>query len=142
MGSCIRFPLSFTCIHMRICIIDDEADCHLLAQKLIEKLVANPDFLHFINGQQAIDYIIRQKSEVSSLPELIFLDINMPVVNGWEFLKMLHSLLIRNYHPVIYMCSSSQDMDDISMAQTYAVKDYLFKPLTLTVLKDILSDFG
>ena len=73
---------------MKICIIDDEADCYFLARKLIEKLMTNSDFLHFINGQEAIDYITKQRSELLSLPELIFLNINMPVVNGWRFLKI------------------------------------------------------
>ncbi|WP_170982850.1 response regulator [Dyadobacter frigoris] len=126
---------------MKICIIDDERICSFLAQKLIKKLVPDSQISHFSNGQEAIDFIAQHRSIVWSLPELIFLDINMPITNGWDFLDILQELKISNYHPLIYISSSSQDVNDIEKAKTYSsVRGYLCKPLTPLMLERILDN--
>ena len=128
---------------MKICLIDDEWICRLIAQKLIEKIIADPDIVEFTEGQSAIDFLARQRQIGEPLPELILLDINMQLANGWQFLDMLQDLDIHDYHPRIYMSSSSIDSGDMAKAQTYpAVYGYLPKPLTPMMLCEIFSDMG
>lgn len=135
--------ISFIGCIMKICIIDDEWVCHIITQKLIEKMISDSQILHFSNGQDAFDFFTQQRFKPSSLPELIFLDINMPLANGWDFLDMLQDLEINDYNPRIFVSSSSQDNDDIARAAIYpAVKGYLPKPLTPVMLKEIFRDMG
>jgi len=133
----------FISYNMKICIIDDEWICHLITQKLIEKMISDSQILHFANGQDAFDFFVQHHLTPSSLPDLIFLDINMPVANGWKFLDMLEELKVNDYDPRIYITSSSQDIDDITTAENYSVvQGYLPKPLTPSMLKEIFRDMG
>ncbi|MBE9461524.1 response regulator [Dyadobacter subterraneus] len=128
---------------MKLGIIDDEWICSFLAQKLIQKVVPDSEISHFKNGLEAIDFMKQNRLSPLSLPEFILLDINMPVANGWDFLDMLNDLEISNYHPVIYISSSSQDPEDIAMAKKYAsVKGFLPKPLTPFKLAGVLDNIG
>ncbi len=126
---------------MKLGIIDDEWICSFLAQKLIQKVVPDSEISHFKNGLEAIDFMKQNRLSPLSLPEFILLDINMPVANGWDFLEMLDNLEISNYHPIIYISSSSQDPEDIAMAKKYAsVKGFLPKPLTPYKLAGVLDN--
>lgn len=128
---------------MKLGIIDDEWICSFLAQKLIQKVVPDSEISHFKNGLEAIDFMKQNRLSPLSLPEFIILDINMPVANGWDFLDMLDDLEISNYHPIIYISSSSQDPEDIAMAKKYAsVKGFLPKPLTPYKLAGVLDNVG
>lgn len=128
---------------MKLGIIDDEWICSFLAQKLIQKVVPDSEISHFKNGLEAIDFMRQNRLSPLSLPEFILLDINMPVANGWDFLEMLDDLEINDYHPVIYISSSSQDPEDIAMAKKYAsVKGFLPKPLTPYKLAGVLDNIG
>lgn len=128
---------------MKLGIIDDEWICSFLAQKLIQKVVPDSEISHFKNGLEAIDFMRQNRLSPLVLPEFIILDINMPVANGWDFLEMLDDLKISNYHPVIYISSSSQDPADIAMAKKYSsVKGFLPKPLTPHKLAGVLDNVG
>jgi CheY-like chemotaxis protein len=128
---------------MKICIIDDDPICHLIAQKMIEKMEVGAQISNFANGLDAIEYITQQKLKPWRLPEVIFLDINMPVANAWNFLEMLEKADIKGYQPWIYICSSSQDRNDVAKAQTFPkVQGYLAKPLSPSVLGNIFQDFA
>lgn len=125
---------------MKICIIDDDNTCHFIARLLISKILVDPDILQFFNGQEAFDFIETWQHKPESLPNLILLDINMPVANGWKFLDMLRELG-NQYQPAIYITSSSQDQRDFSRMQTYGeVKGFLPKPVSKDILEKILLD--
>jgi len=125
---------------MKICIIDDDNTCHFIARLLITKILSKPDILQFFNGQEAFDFIETWQDKPESLPSIIFLDINMPIANGWRFLDMLREL--KNlYQPAIYITSSSQDQRDFSRLQYYReVKGFIPKPVSKEILEGILLD--
>lgn len=91
------------------------------------------------NGKFAIDYLKEILNKVEDIPEIIFLDINMPVMNGWDLLDEFE--LIKGAFPKIpriYILSSTVDPEDYKRAKSYkAVVDFISKPLTKEFLDEI-----
>ncbi|MDO7742963.1 MAG: response regulator, partial [Pedobacter sp.] len=81
-------------------------------------------------------------SQNLDLPDLIFLDINMPIMTGWEFLVEYEKLSINKMIPV-YMLSSSIFQNDIDKAKTFPnVKDFMSKPMSNNQLINIFDSMG
>ncbi len=120
----------------KICyIIDDDKIVHFLTTHLFK--LAFPDWMviPFFNGKEALDAII---NESEPPPRLILLDINMPVMDGWEFLEHLNQLQ-NNNEPQVAMVSSSVDPRDKARISKYPmVTDYLLKPVTKDKIADLV----
>ena len=124
-----------------ISVIDDDPQFQYITKRMIDKVLENHQILQFNDGAQAIEFIGGNLSIPSKLPQLIFLDINMPNVSGWQFVEQLSLIADKSYHPVIYMVSSSTDMEDMDRAATYKkLKGYLVKPLTIPELKRVFGE--
>ena len=121
----------------RTYIVDDDKVLVMLVKLLVKK---HPDYntcLEFTNGKKALDYIKSLSSDIGELPDLILLDINMPVMDGWEFLDEISKLNINKNIPV-YILTSSIDPTDKAKALNYPmVKDYIMKPVTIGRLSEI-----
>jgi len=123
-----------------ISIVDDDPLFQYVTKRMIDKLLSNYNLLQFTDGSQAIAYIRENLENAENLPQLIFLDINMPGLNGWQFLEEFRTLQISNYFPVIYMASSSTDSTDINKAKTYEeLFGYIVKPISREELGEILT---
>ena len=129
--------------NMKICIIDDDPICHFIAEKMIEKVDSKSELSHFQNGREALDFFTEQQDNPERLPDLIFVDINMPVLNGWNFLSMLEELKIKRYDPNIFICSSSNNSQDLARAHIMAgVNGYLNKPLNPRMLQNVFQNIA
>lgn len=117
-----------------IAIIDDDKIFQLTASKTIQSLGYNDNILQFENGDEALKYLSGSLGSKDLLPDYIFLDINMPIIDGWMFLESYSVLKARLAKPAtIYLVSSSIDPRDIKRAKSNAnVSEYVTKP----VLKD------
>ena len=120
-------------------IIDDDK----LTVKLISILVSKNKFCEeiqsFDNAQHAIDKLKQNASNNGVLPDAILLDLNMPAMDGWQFLDEFMLLPIKK-EISIFIMTSSIDPVDIEMAKKYKiVKDYVEKPITSKKL-DVLSN--
>lgn len=114
-------------------VVDDDKVYHFILKKLFSKnnLNINPSF--FINGLEAIEVIKGNIDSGKELPDLILLDINMPIMDGWQFLDEFRKTKIpNNDKTTIYLVSSSDNISDINKAKEYQdqVQDYFFKPMT------------
>ncbi|MFA6249395.1 MAG: response regulator [Mucilaginibacter sp.] len=96
------------------------------------------EILNFSNGKEAIDFLKDPQNE-QRLPDVLFVDINMPVMNGWEFNKAfeeIKSQLGKNI--TLYNISSSIDLEDIKRAKSNPIiTDYLLKPIDEQYLAEI-----
>jgi CheY-like chemotaxis protein len=114
-----------------ICIIDDDKIYQFAASKLLQKYHPDVSVICFDHGRSAIEFIENHKSNPGRLPDVILLDINMPVLDGWGFLAKFALFKNELTKPVkIYIVSSSIDNRDLQKANEYTeVTSYLIKPL-------------
>jgi CheY-like chemotaxis protein len=121
-----------------IWIIDDDDIFQFITRKSIEKIDKNRNIITFSNGQEAIKSI----NQTQEIPDVILLDINMPIMDGWEFLNKYEGLgnsNDKNTH--IYMVSSSIDSKDLDKAQnSIHITDYITKPIDENKMIEILSN--
>ena len=105
---------------------------------MIQRYEPTSAVIEFSNGLDALNFL-KSTQEAEELPEVIFLDINMPVMNGWEFMEefaKIRNMLKKKIE--IYILSSSTDSHDIKKAKSNPeIKDYIVKPLTPDLLKTI-----
>jgi len=125
-----------------ILIVEDQETDQFIAKRYLQKRWPSVKILTALDGRQAIEIL---ESNMQNLPDLILLDINMPRMNGHEFLlewSKRHHLDI----PVVVMLTSSEQVSDKESTQQFSVvKDYLLKPLTkdtVASLEAVLGDAG
>ena len=123
-------------------VIDDDRKYHFLLKNLFKQNGININATFFNNGQEAIEAIKFTKTGESEMPDLILLDVNMPIMNGWQFLEEYSKIrdgLVKT--STVYMISSSNDEVDINKAKSYGdiVKDYFLKPICKEDLDKIFT---
>lgn len=124
-----------------VCLIDDDRIYQFTAKRIIELVNPSQKVIVFSNGKEAIDYFTDCIHSGEEIPEIVFLDINMPVMNGWEFLEAYTQVEsnIKN-STTIYVVSSSIDDADIQRSKNFKeVKDFIVKPLDKHLINNILS---
>jgi len=128
-----------------VLIIDDDEVSNFIYSRVIESSGSFEMIKSCMSGQQALDYLhdtIDNNSD--NFPNMVFLDINMPVMNGWEFLdKYIEEIPCEfQEQAILCMLSSSVYKEDINKSKTYSqVKEYIPKPLTSESLKSILKKY-
>lgn len=124
---------------LNLLVIDDDDINVFIIKKIVEKTGFDIDMVARNNGQQAIDYIKETIAQNSPLPRLVLIDINMPVMNGWEFIEAYESLGIQQKVDM-YILSSSVYENDIEKTKSYkAVKGFISKPLSMERLTELVK---
>lgn len=126
----------------RVCLIDDDHIFVYGAKRLMREINFFEDLSVFANGQEALEHFESKSKSADSLPNLMFLDLNMPIMNGWEFLDAFLNLPgIPSENIAIYIMSSSVDPRDLEKIQNHpAIKNYILKPLTTEDLETVLGE--
>ena len=122
-----------------LCVVDDDKIFTYLLKRLIEKAKIAREIIFFENGREALDYLASHKEDALKLPQLILLDINMTILDGWQFLNEYGKLKPDVPQPIsICMMSSSSEMEDYDRAMdSEHVMDYLQKPVQIPSLKEV-----
>lgn len=113
-------------------VVDDDLVYHFIIKKLFSKCNVNANTSYFFNGLEAIDDL-KNKVKTDNVPDLILLDINMPVFDGWQFLEEFKKLKENLEKEItVYLVSSSNDITDFNKYKEYQdeVKKYYYKPMT------------
>ena len=122
----------------KIMLIDDDPITSLLLEKVNASVHFAKEVLTFYSAVDGLDYLLALNGKKQMPPEVIFLDISMPIVSGWQFLERYKALGITEQQTAIYMLTASADQSDINRARKFThVEDYLMKPLTAGHLQAI-----
>jgi CheY-like chemotaxis protein len=127
----------------KILLVDDDSTSNFLTQMILEDLQVTDTIIVKKNGQEALDYINESCLEKGeNCPELIFLDINMPIMDGFELLDELQ-LLNKLHNPAspvtVVLLTTSNNPKDIEKAKAYNITYYIEKPLTEESIRHLLS---
>jgi CheY-like chemotaxis protein len=129
-----------------ILLVDDDDATNFINRKILNKLKVAEQIHIALNGKEAIEFLQnhntpgQQENEITT-PQLILLDINMPVMDGWEFMDAYHSLSEEKKADVIVvMLSTSGNPDDIKRAESNPeISGYNTKPLHPDLMLDIIE---
>lgn len=120
-------------IMKKILLVDDDPICNLLAQKFLEKIDTPKLVQVAINGLEAVG-ILREFR-----PDVILLDLNMPIMNGFQFITAFKKLELKEKENVkIVIVSSSRDSADIERAKDLGINEFMSKPVTIEKLQAII----
>lgn len=110
-------------------LIEDDDIATFVCKIALDKVAFAENIVSFKNGQEALTYLTSLKDE--EMPEVIFLDLNMPVMNGWEFLAEFETIKPRKgFMPLIYMMTMSVDPADTERLLEHPhLKGFIPKPL-------------
>ena len=122
-------------------IVDDDEIYQFTIKLQIEMLYPNANVISFNDGEQALNYVKEQSNFPEECPQVMFLDINMPIIDGWDFLRELKPHIEQHSHDMsIFMVSSSINPSDITKANDHdLVTEYVTKPITDESLKEIFD---
>jgi CheY-like chemotaxis protein len=121
-----------------VAIVDDEIAHYLTLKAFISRIPLNVSVLHFADGKEMYDYLIKYASKQALLPDYIFLDIHMPRMDGWDFLdkyEEIQNILTKDIS--IYINSSSIEHKERAISHPL-VNDFLNKPVSDIKVQEIL----
>ncbi|MDP5199563.1 response regulator [Flavobacterium sp. DG2-3] len=124
----------------QILCIDDDPITLMLCKKVISKSSFSHEVITAQNGEEALHHfnVLKYTNDKAKIrPELIFLDLNMPIMGGWEFLDHFTSPDYKEFNTVpVIVLSSTIDPEDLAKAKKYPIIiDFLSKPITLPMLE-------
>lgn len=113
-----------------VMLIDDDEIAIYLVKRTISATGLASNIVVHTDAQSALEYLIANKDYKEKMPDVIFLDINMPLMSGWKFLDLFSECQF-SFRPPVYMLSSSDSVADKIKSTQYPgiVKGYFNKPL-------------
>jgi len=123
----------------RVCIIDDDPILIFATKRILQNARLGDTVLVYNNGKEAYEGLCALRSAGEPLPELILLDLNMPIWDGWQFLDEFTQTPFWR-ETTIFVVTSSNHPDDRLRAEAYpAVRRFLLKPLTIRSLTEAIA---
>ncbi|SDI43905.1 response regulator [Winogradskyella thalassocola] len=125
-----------------ICVIDDDDIYQFTIIKMLKSIDLDKEISLFSDGEEALEFLIDNLYNNEELPDIIFLDINMPIMDGFQFMEEYVKIKPKlNKKIIIYMVSSSVDPVDIERAKSISdISDYIIKPIKPGQLKEIMAN--
>ena len=127
----------------KIGIIDDDTIYHFILTSIINKNKLAESILSFLDGEKAIQYLTENKMNNEKIPDVLFLDVNMPIMDGWMFIEEYARIKTDiTKKTLVFMLSSSANPIDIERADKISeISNYIIKPLNLEEVKIIFENY-
>lgn len=125
----------------KVFIIDDDPIHQRIAQIMIAKHELFDEYTSYTEPDLALEYLRKNEKNEKSLPDVILLDLNMPVMDGWDFLEAFEKFeaeLSKNVR--VFIVTSSVDDKDKLRSKTFScVKGFISKPLSPDIIKSTVA---
>lgn len=120
-------------------LVDDDVINNMLSEILIEDVFPNAKIISFLDPEEALEYFITDIPKENNRKTFLFLDINMPLMSGWEFLESLDLRGVKKYDSLyIYMLSSSVNKEDLKKTELNKnITSFIEKPLNNEFLNQL-----
>ncbi|WP_262897999.1 response regulator [Algoriphagus oliviformis] len=126
---------------LKVLLVDDDQVMNFVNKRMLEKSGHADTIEVGLGGRMGLELLANKQQKGERFPDLIMLDLNMPEINGWEFLDEY-----RKFSPqvksktLLVMLTSSLDPDDFSSAMNRSeVDEYYVKPLEMSVIEDLVA---
>jgi two-component SAPR family response regulator len=124
----------------KVLFVDDDTMTISIYERMLKLMDFTNEFIPCRNGEQAKNFLIQNRT---SLPDIIFVDLHMSVMNGTEFLEWFQNWSQRfEIDLPVYVLSSSLSREDLDHANTFSVDGYIVKPMTPEHLNEISSKYA
>jgi CheY-like chemotaxis protein len=126
-----------------IMLVDDNPNDNFYHERVIRRCDAAETVIAKHSGLDALEFLKSEANSGGQHPDLIFLDINMPGMNGWEFLEVYNQLETRlKSRAIVVMLTTSASPDDRTKAKVMNLaSDFRTKPLTREMLEEVLDAY-
>jgi CheY-like chemotaxis protein len=122
-----------------VLLVDDDAVMNFVNTKTLERMGIANGIHTALNGKEAIELFNDYYSGAAALPDLVLLDLNMPIMDGFQFIELFQKLKIPHSENVkIVIVSSSRDSKDILRAKALGIEHFLLKPVNEGHLRSVL----
>ncbi len=122
--------------YSEIVLIDDVAVNNMMSKALLRQYNIAEEIIEFTEASDALDYFSSEEKELDK-NRLIFLDINMPNMNGWQFLERLSQFAAKELFNVVMLSSSVSKVDKEKAKDFNIVSGFISKPLTLEAISSV-----
>lgn len=124
-------------------LVEDDETVNFYNEFLFSELGITEEIVIKTNGAEALDYLQNNAGKTAPSPDLILLDINMPVMNGFEFLEEYESRSLNDAdRALIVMLTTSLHPEDLERASKYkSVSEYIYKPLMEEKIQELVEKY-
>jgi CheY-like chemotaxis protein len=127
-------------LQKNILVVDDDTIANFLIERIVQSTGMAGNISKALNGKEALTIFENHIYYASPLPEIVLLDLNMPIMNGFEFLKAYGELEFKDKDQIlIILVTSSNNPSDIEKAKQFGIKYYLTKPISAETIRGILT---
>ncbi|MFN3405215.1 MAG: response regulator [Cytophagaceae bacterium] len=131
--------MRFNCI----LLVDDDRVSNFLTEKVIRGMGISSMIITVNDGKKALEYIKNEcTQEMDGCPDLILLDVNMPLLNGVEFMELYNKIENKRMQSLVIVLSSTELPEDYrKRLQDSNVSDFLIKPFTVEKMQSVLGKY-
>ena len=125
----------------KLIMIDDDEMYHKISQLMVKEYSPVDEVISSTDAKATLEFLDENKENADNLPDYIFVDLNMPGYDGWDFLSGYQKICNSFRKAVkVYVVSSSIDPKDISRSKAYTfVKSFIMKPLSQEFLHELTA---
>jgi CheY-like chemotaxis protein len=128
-----------------ILVIDDDEPTNFFTRMILEECGCAKEIVVMQNGQEALDYLEKSNTAIdpdtNAGPDLIFLDINMPAMDGWEFLEEYRKINTAGRIIVVMLTTSLFPEDKLRAEAIPEISGFENKPLTAQTVANVLEKY-